>query len=361
MTALAERLARRIARSGPMTVEDYMTACLLDPEHGYYATRDPFGAAGDFITAPEISQMFGELLGLWSLDAWRTQSPAGPPTLAELGPGRGAMAVDALRAVDRARNGSSDVAVHLVEASPALREIQRAALAGRNAAWRATVDELPEGEPLFIVANEFLDALPIRQFVATPRGWRERLVATERGRLSFTLAAAPETGDVAARLPEAPVGRVAEIGPARRTLVRGLARRIVRDGGAALLIDFADHRLPLADTLQAVRAHRGADRLASPGETDLASAVDFADLAREARLAGADVHGPVAQGAFLRALGIDLRARRLARSASAEQAAGIRSAHRRLVSPEGMGEAFRAMALMPSRFPAPAGFEEAAP
>ena len=360
MTALARKLARRIARSGPLTVEDYMTACLLDPEHGYYTTRDPFGAAGDFTTAPEISQMFGELIGLWCLAARTTQAVSGPLTLAELGPGRGTLMADALRAVGKAGNGPPSFAVHLVEASPALREAQRASLAGRDATWHATAETLPTGEPLFVVANEFLDALPIRQFVATSRGWRERFVATERGGLAFSLAATTAAGELVARLPEAPAGRIAEVGRARRTLVSGLARRIVRDGGAALLIDFTDPRLPLADTLQAVRAHDRADRLGSPGETDLASAVDFADLAREARLAGAGVHGPVAQGAFLRALGVDRRARRLARSASSGQADAISAAHRRLVSPAGMGDSFRVMALTPSPFPAPPGFEGAA-
>ncbi len=349
MTALAERLARE----GPVTVERYMDLSLLDPDHGYYMTRDPFGAGGDFVTAPEISQMFGELVGLWCYRQWWTAGRPRPAVLVELGPGRGTLMADALRAIESA-TGEQPFDIHLVEASATLARLQEKALGESRASWCSGIEDLPADMPAFVIANEFLDALPVRQFVRTDRGWRERQVAARDGRLAFALGEA----DASVSLPQAPRGRVGEVSPAREALVRTLAARIASSGGAALLIDFTADGLPVRDTLQAVRRHARAGRLEAPGEADLAAAVDFAALARSARDAGARVLGPVAQGAFLRALGIAERAGRLKRSVSPARARAIDLELRRLTAADAMGADFRVMALLP---PGAAGAEGFAP
>jgi NADH dehydrogenase [ubiquinone] 1 alpha subcomplex assembly factor 7 len=358
MTALDEALARRIAREGPIAIDSFMAAALTDPDHGYYTTRDPLGAAGDFTTAPEISQMFGELIGLWHAACWFAAGQPANPVLAELGPGRGTLMADALRAITRACGGAQPFALHLVEASPVLMARQKAALTGHTVTWHASLDDLPADSPLHLIANEFLDALPIRQFVATPSGWRERLLDWRDGGLVPVLAA-PESPlpAIAAGLPEGtPVGRVAEIAPAREACTGAIARRIAGHGGAALLIDFTEPRLPLADTLQAVQGHAMVERFADAGLSDLTSAVDFAPLVRLAQAAGAAVHGPVGQGAFLGALGIDLRCAALQRAAGPEGAAAIAAARERLVGRDAMGEDFRVMAILPADQPPPDGF-----
>jgi len=362
VTVLAEALARRIAAEGPLGIDDFMAAALLDPEHGYYTTQEPFGSAGDFVTAPEVSQMFGELIGLWCLAVW---SAAGAPVgtvLAELGPGRGTLMADLLRAIESVA-GRQPFRIRLVEASSRLRERQRAALPGREIVWHESVEELPEDGPLLVVANEFLDALPVRQFVATPGGWRERRLDWRDDRLQPVVAEGDgETAAMTTHLsPETPVGRVAELSPVREGCVGLLARRIARQGGAALLVDFTDPRLPVADTLQAVRKHRHADRFAEPGRADLAAAVDFAALATAARAGGARVEGPVGQGAFLAALGIDTRLATLARGTDAQTARRLAQGRDRLVGAEGMGEDFRVMAILPTDAPPADGFPETAP
>ena len=358
MTALDEALARSIARNGPIAIDAFMAAALTDPEHGYYTTRDPLGAAGDFTTAPEISQMFGELIGLWHAACWFAAGQPAGPVLAELGPGRGSLMADALRAITRACGGRQPFRIHLVEASPVLAARQAEALAGHDVTWHGDLEALPGDGPLHLIANEFLDALPIRQFVATPAGWRERLLDWRDGAL-FPVLAPPGTPlpEIAAALPErAPTGRIAELAPAREACVAAIARRVARQGGAALLIDFTEPRLPLADTLQAVQGHRMVERFADAGASDLTSAVDFAPLALAATGAGAAVHGPVAQGAFLTALGIDQRCAALQRRAGEDGAAAIAAARDRLVGRDAMGEDFRVMALLAPDAPLPDGF-----
>lgn len=357
MTPLAEALACRIARDGPIPIDAYMSAALLDPDHGYYTTHDPFGGAGDFITAPEISQMFGELIGLWLYATWQQAGAPPAPLLTELGPGRGTLMADALRAIGQASGGHQPFRLHLVEASRCLAAHQRQALDGHDVTWHTTLDDLPADGPFYAVANEFLDALPVRQFVATPRGWRERLLDWQGGRLVPVPAATTDASDpLVARLPgSVPTGRIAELGPAREACAGALARRIATSGGAALLIDFSAPGLPLADTLQAVRGHRYADRFAEPGGCDLAAAVDFGALAGAVEAAGARAVGPVAQGAFLRALGIDARAAILQRNAGPAQARAIAAARNRLVAADGMGEDFRVLAIVPAEAPAPEG------
>ena len=351
MTALAER----IGKTGPITVERYMELALLDPDHGYYTRRQPFGAAGDFVTAPEVSQMFGELLGLWCYTAWQAAGSPRPAMLVELGPGNGTLMADALRAVESATGGPQPFDIVLVEASARLARRQREALSGRAVSWCSAVEDLPSRGPAFIIANEFLDALPVRQFVRTTAGWRERLVMAEDDTVAFVLGM--DTCELAASLPAAPTGRVCEVSPARDGLVRSLATRLAAGGGAMLVIDFTAPGMPVRDTLQAVRRHRHTDRLAAPGEADLAAAVDFAALGRVAVAQGLEVFGPVSQGAFLEELGIAVRAERLKHSVTPETAHGIDQEVHRLTSPDAMGEDFRVMALLPAGTVPPAGFE----
>ncbi len=345
MSALLDRLRELVALEGPITVEAYMALCLADPVHGYYATRDPLGREGDFTTAPEISQMFGELLGLWAAQVWTDMGAPAPLRLVELGPGRGTLMRDALRAMRVLPAMAAAVDVHLVEISPALRARQRETLRDVQVAWHERVESVPPG-PAILLANEFFDALPVRQLVRRDGAWHERLVGLDAdGALAFGLA--PE----ASRAVEtaAPEGAVLELPSAGIAAARALAERVVHEGGAALAIDYGPAVPGFGDTLQAVRGHRFVDPLAEPGEADLTTHVNFAALARAAAGAGAAVHGPVPQGAFLRALGIEARAEILKRRATPAQAAEIDAALARLTATgrEGMGELFKVIALAP--------------
>jgi SAM-dependent MidA family methyltransferase len=316
----------------------------------YYATRDPLGAAGDFVTAPEISQMFGELIGLALADLWdRAGRPPGVAYV-ELGPGRGTLAADALRAM---RAAGLKPQVHFVETSPVLRSAQAARVP--DAAWHDDLSGLPEQGPILAVANEFFDALPVRQLVATGTGWRERLVTLDGGR--FVPATGPPVppGGIPDRLRAAPPGTVLETSPASLAVMRLLARRMTVLGGAGLIVDYGHDRLSPGDTLQAVRAHEHADPWTDPGEADLTAHVDFESMARAAAETGVRVHGPVGQGEWLARLGIEARAEALARSAP-HRGEEVRTAMDRLVSPEQMGRLFRVMGLSAPAWPAPEGF-----
>lgn len=324
-----------------MTVADWMAECLLDPRHGYYATRDPLGAAGDFTTAPEISQVFGELVGLALGQAWLDRGRPAPVRLVELGPGRGTLMADALRAL-RAVPGVLDAAsVHLVEASPALREVQARALAGHAPAWADRLEDAPEGFTL-LVANEFLDALPVRQFVRDGAAWRERVVGAREGRLAFGLSPPLSPGFLAERLGDTAEGEVVEWRPAVPPLMAEVERRLLAHGGAALLIDYGGWR-SRGDTLQAVRGHAYADPLEAPGEADLTAHVDFEAVARAAP--GLRASGLTTQGAFLERLGATARAQALARGLDGEALAAAAAAHRRLTHPDEMGALFKALGL----------------
>ena len=345
--SLAGRLRRMIAAQGPIPVSDYMA---LANAH-YYATRDPLGASGDFTTAPEISQMFGELVGLALADVWtRAGRPAGLRYV-ELGPGRGTLAADALRAM---RAAGLEPEVHFIETSPVLRAAQAERVP--NALWHDDLAGLPDDGPILAVANEFFDALPVRQLIATGTGWRERLVTLDGER--FVPAAGPPVPDAA--VPEhiraAPQGTVLETSPASLAYARLLASRMNIQGGAALIVDYGHDRLSAGETLQAVRLHDYADPWMEPGEADLTAHVDFESLGRAAAGAGVRVHGPVAQGDWLSRLGIHARAETLARSAS-RRGDEVRIATDRLVSPEQMGRLFRVMSLSAPAWPAPEGFE----
>jgi NADH dehydrogenase [ubiquinone] 1 alpha subcomplex assembly factor 7 len=324
VTPLERALRERIQAEGPITVEAYMEAC----NAYYYATRDPFGAKGDFTTAPEISQMFGEMVGAALADCWKRVGAPKKPIYAELGPGRGTLASDALRVLQSA-GFSGDV--HFVETSPVLREAQDSAVPGAH--WHETVDELPSG-PLLLVANEFLDALPIRQHVEGV----ERKIMAAAGGLAFDRD-----------------GEIVEDSPMRDEIVSEIAQRLVADGGVALLIDYGHAKNVPGNTLQAVRGHHFAPVLDSPGEQDLTSHVDFEAVTRAAREAGAAATPLISQGEWLKRLGIEARVEALMR-ANPDHSNDVRSALERLTAPDEMGELFKVIALHASDWPAPEGF-----
>jgi SAM-dependent MidA family methyltransferase len=324
--SLADRLARRIAAGAPISVADYMA----EANAHYYAARDPFGAAGDFVTAPEISQMFGELAGLWLADLWQRAGRPGAAHYVELGPGRGTLAADALRAM---RGAGLAPPVELVETSPPLRAAQARRLPG--ARWHDDLSSLPESGPLLAIANEFFDALPVRQFDA--RG-RERTVGWRGGR--FVAQGGVET----------------ETSPASLAVVRALARRLAAQGGAALIVDYGHDRPGTGDTLQAVSRHAYADPFEAPGTRDLTAHVDFAALAAAAHGEGVRVLGPVTQGDWLDRMGLPLRAAALAKAAP-DRTEEIAEARDRLSAPERMGRLFKVLALVANEWPDPAGFQ----
>ena len=355
-TPLGRRLAARIAAEGPIGLDAYMAACLFDPEHGYYTTAPVFGGAGDFITAPEISQMFGELIGLSLGQAWRDQGAPGRIALAELGPGRGVLMADLWRAAGKVAGFCDAADLWLVEASPRLAAIQAERLAAAAPRFLAEAAALPEA-PLYLVANEFFDALPIRQFLRTPEGWAETVVG-----LGPEGALCPGRVPVAAGLPRAiaartratPPGTILEHCAAAPAIIAEIAGRIARHGGAALIIDYGGWD-GAGDTLQALARHSPADPFAAPGTADLTAHVDFAPLAAAARAAGAEASGPVAQGTFLDRLGIGLRAEVLARGLTGAALAAHRAATARLTGAEEMGTLFKVLAIHPRGAPPPPG------
>jgi SAM-dependent MidA family methyltransferase len=336
-----------------MTLADYMAACLLDPEEGYYTTRLPFGAAGDFVTAPEISQMFGELLGLALAQAWFDQGAPAPFVLAELGPGRGTLMADALRALRRAPGFAEAAQVHLVEASPALREVQRKTLAGHEVQWCDSLDDLPEG-PLFLIANEFFDALPIRQFQRTRTAWSERVVTVEGGRLGLALAPEAPVAALAPRLADTSPGDIVETCAPARAIAEEIGVRIASDGGAAILVDYGGWH-SLGDTFQAVHAHQITDPFEAPGAADLTAHVDFEALATA--LAPAQVSGLTGQGALLTRLGIRQRSAALAAGLTGEALENHLAATERLTSEAEMGTLFKALGVTAPGAPPIPGFD----
>ncbi|MCZ6745010.1 MAG: SAM-dependent methyltransferase [Alphaproteobacteria bacterium] len=367
MNALARILRRRIERQGPITVADYMAAALGHPKYGYYMGKDPFGVRGDFITAPEISQMFGELIGLWCVICWRQMERPKVVHLVELGPGRGTLMGDALRAARAVPEFIDAIRLHLVETSPALRKRQGENLGDYAPRWHARLDRVPDGR-MILIANEFFDALPVHQFERTGKGWVERLVHFDAvsGEFGFTLAteAAEPEAPLPARLFNAPsqtvpIGAIGEVSPEGRALGREIGGRLARSGGVALIVDYGHARSAPGETLQAVKGHQYHDVLADPGAADLTAHVDFEALAAAGAQAGARTYGPVSQGAFLASLGIDARTEALLESASPGQAQDIRLSLRRLVASSEMGVLFKALCLAHPGQPAPPGFETA--
>lgn len=352
---LAEKLAEAIRRDGPLTVEAFMAAALSDPEHGYYATRDPFGAAGDFTTAPEISQMFGELVGLWCAVTWQMIGSPSRVILAEMGPGRGTLMADALRALATVPPFLAAAEVWLVETSPTLRQRQRQTLAGRDIRWAERFEDLPSDAPLLMVANELFDALPILQYQKQGGHWHERRVGlTADGGFAFVLGS-EATPDLPAEVLDAPDGAIAEDCPQGRALAAAIGKRVAGFvPGAALLIDYGHGLSAAGDTLQAVKAHKFHPVLEAPGSADLTAHVDFAALARAAYPARA--HGPAGQGAFLSRLGIQARAAMLAKGAPAT-AEQVEGQLRRLIDPREMGTLFKVMGLAHPALPTLPGLE----
>lgn len=344
MTPLAQIIARRIRATGPISLADYMELCLLHPQHGYYATRDPFGQAGDFVTAPEISQLFGELCGLALAQAWMDQGCPAPFTLAEPGPGRGTLMADMLRAI-RAVPGMIDAArIALIEASPHLRDVQRDRLG--DVRHLDNLDDLPS-QPLFLIANEFFDALPIRQFQHVDDGWAERVVGLdENGGLSLGLAPPVD-------LPrQGRAGDVIEDCPAAPAMMTAISSRIAAHGGAAIIVDYGGWN-GYGDTFQALAGHRPENPLVRPGEADLTAHVDFAPLAAAAIRAGATVSRPIHQGDWLLSLGARQRAERLTQAGDG----GAMAALDRLTDADKMGHLFKAMAIWPQGAPPVPGFD----
>ena len=357
-TNLVDKIARRIRAEGPLTVAAYMAMALHDPVSGYYATRGPIGAAGDFLTAPEISQIFGELIGLWCADLWQQIGWPDPLILAELGPGRGVLMSDFLRAASTVPEFRRALRLCLVEASPILRAEQERHLGEAQPRWVKGIDELPDGT-IILIANEFLDTLPIRQFVRGVAHWCERMVTLDRdGTLAFVDG--PEspaaTSLVPASLHDSQRGAIAEICPAALGLASALGARFARQVGMALFIDYGHSASATGVTLRAVSHHRTVSTLAAPGTADLSADVDFGAYAEAARAGGARVYGPVTQAGFLMALGAELRLAHLSAQAAPEQRQELESGVRRLLHRDEMGERFKVMALASPGLAMPAGF-----
>lgn len=367
MTPLGREIAAMIAEDGPMNLERFMTLAAMHPQHGYYRSRLPIGAHGDFVTAPEIHQMFGELIGLWAAEVWRSMGEPAPVRLVELGPGRGTLMADLLRAARVVPGFQAALDVHLVEMSEPLAAEQHRTLAEANVpiTWHEAIEALPPG-PTTIVANEFFDALPVRHYVRAPMGWCERVVGIGGdGALCFGLAPTPKAEFTAPVAPETalPVGTIVELGLVAQRMMSRLAGHIATEGGALLVIDYGHAKTRPGATLQALKAHAPTDPLREPGEADLTAHVDFAALARAAVAAGASVYGPVTQGTFLARLGLFQRAAVLKRTADAAQSAAIDTALARLALPgpaagpdASMAELFKVLAVTSPGMAAPPGF-----
>ncbi|MDC0658210.1 SAM-dependent methyltransferase [Leisingera sp. SS27] len=351
--SLRDHLTARIRANGPISVAEYMADCLLHPQFGYYTTRDPLGTKGDFTTAPEISQMFGELLGLSLAQSWLDQGSPAPFTLAELGPGRGTLMADLLRATRGVPGFHAAMQIHLVEASPALRDVQASTLQGYAPVWLDSVETLPD-QPLFLAANEFFDALPVRQFLRAGDGWSEKRIGLQDGALAFGLSPAAPQHALQHRLEDTSDGDLVELCEAAAPITQCIAARIAAHGGAALIVDYGDWRA-LGDTLQALRAHEPADPLQAPGEADLTAHVDFEALALAAKTAGCAFTRLTPQGVFLERLGITGRARALAAPLQGEGLETLITAHRRLTHPDEMGNLFKVLGLYPSQAAPPPG------
>ncbi len=346
--SLAEVFRRLIRTTGPISLAHFMA----ESNARYYTSRDPLGAGGDFVTAPEISQMFGELIGLWLADMWIRAGRLDPVAYVELGPGRGTLTKDALRTMTRY---GLDPEIHFVESSPALRQVQSEAVP--QAQFHGDLETLPSDRPLLIVGNEFLDALPVRQLVRAAEGWRERMVGLDGDTLIYTIGAQPMDAAVPPSWREGRQGTIIETSPAAAAVVGEIAGRLAVQGGCALLIDYGHTDSRAGSTIQAVRAHRKVDPFSAPGEADLTAHVDFATLARVARSRGVAWMGTPTQGEWLKALGIDTRAEALA-TRSPQMRAELYAARDRLAADDQMGHLFKVMGLAAANWPRGVGFEQ---
>jgi len=358
---LEREIRRLITVAGPMPVAEYMRLCLTHPQHGYYITHDPIGVSGDFVTAPEISQMFGELIGLWMISVWQQMGSPENVRIIELGPGHGSLMMDAFRAARIAKEFQSAAVLHLVEISPKLKEVQqkRMEALGMATLWHSALADVPGG-PSIIVGNEFIDALPVHQAVKQGDGWHERVVElSSEGNFSIGAARDPLPHFEATLPPalrQAPTGSLYEW--RSDTIAFEIARR-VRAGGVALLIDYGHVRQGLGETLQAVAGHSFQDALHRPGEADLTAHVDFVAFAQNAEMVGVRAHGPVPQRDFLHRLGIERRAAALKARAPSDKVNDIDRALFRLTGtgPAGMGELFKVLAIADQRLGSLPGFE----
>jgi NADH dehydrogenase [ubiquinone] 1 alpha subcomplex assembly factor 7 len=352
VNALAERIAALIAAQGPISIADFMAMA----SGRYYATHDPFGRDGDFVTAPEISQVFGELLGLWCVQVWHDQGRPREKRLVELGPGRGTLMADALRAARLVPEFLDGLEIVLVEASPKLRAMQEEKLKDHAVRWTDRFDSSLGDKPLFLLANEFFDALPIRQYVKTASGWRERMVTVANGKLDFALSPVPAPDSlIPLNRSGAPDGAVFELCQPALSLTDEIARIVAAQGGGALIVDYGYAGVDFGETLQAINDKSFAAILDDPGGSDLSAHVDFPSLAVTAAGAGAAVFGPTTQGAFLDTLSIVRRFEQLA-SRNPNAAQDLRPQLDRLVNPDQMGTLFKALAILPRAAPSPPGF-----
>jgi len=360
VSPLEQLIRDRIRDHGPIPVSEYMALALAHPDHGYYRRADPLGRQGDFITAPEISQVFGEIIGLWCAVTWQQAGGPSPFLLIELGPGRGTLMADAVRAASAVPGFAAAAAIHLVENSPILRERQAEKLQGLVATWHEALDTLPNGPGLYL-ANEFFDALPVDQYVRTATGWNRRCVALDRASDCLTFATDPAAiappGLIPPSVTAAPPGSLFEHCPGCIDIAAALGGRLAVDGIAALIIDYGHPHSDAGETLQAVRRHRHHDILKAPGDADLTAHVDFSALAAAAAAAGAIPFGPITQGAFLSGLGIEARTEKLAANRTSKQADLLRSGCHRLIDAQEMGTLFKVLALTASGLGIPAGFE----
>lgn len=352
MTDLRAHLIRRITAGGPISVAEYMTECLTHPEMGYYATRDPLGASGDFITAPEISQMFGELIGLSLAQSWLDQGAPSPFVLAEAGPGRGTLMTDILRATRSVPGLHDGLELHLIEISGPLKQAQRKALGRDNITWHDSVATLPD-LPLFLVANEFIDALPIRQFQRDGNGWRERQIGVQGGALAFGLSGPVFPDALNHRLEDTKPGDLVELCTAGQQTAQIVGQRIADHGGAALIVDYGDWRSQ-GDTFQALENHATVDPLDRPGQADLTAHVDYEALARATPSRYSRL---TPQGVFLERLGITARAQALAKNLSGDALQNHITAHRRLTHGDEMGTLFKVIAFYPDGATPPPGLD----
>lgn len=348
MTALTDYLKKRILTEGPISVADYMADALGHPKYGYYITRDPLGAEGDFTTAPEVSQMFGEIIGLWLAENWRMAGEPAEFALVELGPGRGTLMADILRAAKLQPGFINAAKITLIETSPALRAKQKQSLDGFDVTWGDTIADIP-ALPIFLVANEFFDALPVRQLVRGAAGWHERLVALDDTE-NFTFTCSP--GKSAAQpllsgnvVDKAKAGDVAEVSPAGLTIAHRLGEHLANYGGLALAIDYGYAKSQTGDSLQAIKSHEFVDPLAEPGEADLTTHVDFDALANAFKDGGALPAELMTQGDFLRALGIETRADMLSKNMDADGKSSLVIDLNRLIGEDQMGKLFKVLAV----------------
>lgn len=352
MTDLLNSLLLQIKQTGPITVADYMNICLLHPKHGYYSKQDPFGKKGDFITSPEISQVFGELLGLCLAQNWIDQGME-PFSLVEAGPGRGTLMADILRATKSVPDFHKNMSIHLIEESPALKKIQRETLSNFCVQWHKSFNHLPKKQ-IYFIANEFFDALPIRQFKKTKTGWSEILVSQQENKLIFCLGNKIPLTAIPHRIKDTNLGDIIEICAAAKPIMKFLSGQIMNYGGCAIIIDYGANNLK-GNTLQSVKNHNKINTLKLPGNSDLTAHVDFTELTKD--LSNILVTKTTRQGTLLKRLGIINRMEKLTSNLKENQKIDYKAAAQRLIEPNEMGALFKAIALYPSKLTAPAGFD----